>query len=316
MGVSALYVYQHAPEVQEARPAGEPARGAPAGSDAGRAGRSDCRGRRRIVPTGPGGGVPADERGGGAGSEASPDSARRVASRAIPSEPAPSLQRENVAPSTAPGTTASATASAPVPESPPPLQSKAAAQADAKKETLDERRDDAAAATPPAGTLRKPAQSAESSPSRDAAGSRAAPAPAPPAIAAAPPPEARGRVGGSGSAAPAAPAERGAEPFSMGKSRAAAKLMRASDASGRLAVSAPEAAEIALDALLSRLGGTRVARRLEGPHGLILVDVIVSAARYPELLEGLGKIGRWTTEHEPKTLPPQVRVEVAVTVEP
>ena len=91
--------------------------------------------------------------------------------------------------------------------------------------------------------------------------------------------------------------------------------MRASDASGRLVVSAPEPAEIALDALLGRLGGTRVARRLEGPQKLILVDVIVTAARYPELLEGLGKIGRWTIEHEPKTLPSQVRVEVAVTVE-
>ena len=91
--------------------------------------------------------------------------------------------------------------------------------------------------------------------------------------------------------------------------------MRAVDASGRLVVSAPGPAEIALDALLGRLGGTRVARRLEGPEGLILVDVIISAARYPELVEGLGKIGRWTTEHEPKTLPSQVRVEVAVSVE-
>ncbi len=315
VGVSALYVYQHAPEVQkvarqETREAPPPAPtpAAPAvPTVAGDAGSSPPAQEAASPPTNEVAGQEAKR-------APTPPAASPPA--AIPAEPAPSLQRENVAPSTAPGTTASATASAPVPESPPPLQSKAAAQADAKKETLDERREDAAGATPPAGTLRKQAQSAESSPSRDAAGSRAAPAPAPPAIAAAPPPEARGRVGGSGSAAPAAPAERGAEPFSMGKSRAAAKLMRASDASGRLAVSAPEAAEIALDALLSRLGGTRVARRLEGPHGLILVDVIVSAARYPELLEGLGKIGRWTTEHEPKALPPQVRVEVAVTVEP
>ena len=123
-------------------------------------------------------------------------------------------------------------------------------------------------------------------------------------------------MGGAGAAPGEAPApERAPEPFSAAKSRAAARLMRAVDASGRLVVSAPEPAEIALDALLGRLGGTRVARRLEGPEGLILVDVIISAARYPELLEGLGKIGRWTTEHEPKTLPSQVRVEVAVSVE-
>jgi hypothetical protein len=90
--------------------------------------------------------------------------------------------------------------------------------------------------------------------------------------------------------------------------------MRAVDASGRLAVPAREPAEIALDALLSRLDATRVARRLEG--GLVLVDVVVAGPRYHELLEGLGRIGRWTTEHEPKALPPKVRVEVAIGVEP
>ncbi len=79
---------------------------------------------------------------------------------------------------------------------------------------------------------------------------------------------------------------------------------------------ARDQAEAALDALLSRLGGTRVARRLEGNAGLVLIDVVVPAARYRELVEGLGKIGRWTTEHEVKTLPAQVRLEVAVTVEP
>ena len=92
--------------------------------------------------------------------------------------------------------------------------------------------------------------------------------------------------------------------------------MRASDASGRLAVPARDPAEVALDALLSRLGATRVARRLEGRQGLVLVDVVVAAARYHELIEGLGQIGRWTTEHEPKTLRLEVRLEVAVTVEP
>jgi hypothetical protein len=92
--------------------------------------------------------------------------------------------------------------------------------------------------------------------------------------------------------------------------------MRVSDASGRLTVPARDPAEVALDALLTRLGAMRVARRLEGNQGLVLIDVVVPVARYRELLEGLGKIGRWTMEHESKTLPPQVRLEVAVTVEP
>ena len=92
--------------------------------------------------------------------------------------------------------------------------------------------------------------------------------------------------------------------------------MRAADASGRLVVSRAEPAEIALDALLSRLGATRVARRIERTPGPILVDVNVPAARYHDLLEGLAHIGRWTIEHEPKTLPLQIRLEVAIFIEP
>jgi hypothetical protein len=93
--------------------------------------------------------------------------------------------------------------------------------------------------------------------------------------------------------------------------------MRAVDASGRLVVPAREPAEAALDALLRRLGATPVARRLEGPHQtLVLIDVVVPRARYRELVEGLGGIGRWTPEHELELLPAEVRVEVALTVEP
>jgi len=57
-------------------------------------------------------------------------------------------------------------------------------------------------------------------------------------------------------------------------------------------------------------------RRVERAQGPILIDVNVPAARYHDLLEGLGHIGRWTTDHEPKTLPLQVRLEVAISVEP
>jgi putative zinc finger protein len=294
VGISALYVYQHAPEVQqvarqETREAPSPVpspASPPPPSTEGEVGQAS----RASDAAAPPKSAQTEE-------EAKREPGPPAAPPPAPAAPAPTPSRENAGPpAAAPGATTSATAPAPAQEP------KAAAAAEAKKETVDERREDTAAATSPSGTLQNQARSAEPAPSRDAAGPRAAPVPAPPQSAA---------------ATGEAPApERAPEPFAGAKSRAAARLMRAADASGRLVVSAPEPAEIALDALLGRLGGTRVARRLEGPQGLILVDVIIPAARYPELLEGLGKIGRWTTEHEPKTLPPQVRVEVALSVEP
>ena len=67
---------------------------------------------------------------------------------------------------------------------------------------------------------------------------------------------------------------------------------------------------------LARLGAARVGRLLEGDRGMIVIDVLVPGPRYRELIEGLGQIGRWVTEYESGTLPAQVRVEVALTVEP
>jgi hypothetical protein len=49
---------------------------------------------------------------------------------------------------------------------------------------------------------------------------------------------------------------------------------------------------------------------------MIVIDVLVPGARYRELIEGLARIGRWVTEYESPTLPGQVRVEVALTIEP
>ena len=104
---------------------------------------------------------------------------------------------------------------------------------------------------------------------------------------------------------------------SAAKSRFVARLMRAVDASGRLAVSGARARRGAPSTPCWReLGATRVARRLEGERGMVVIDVLVPGARYRELIEGLGQIGRWVTEHEPRALPAQVRVEVALTVEP
>jgi hypothetical protein len=296
VGISALYVYRYAPEVQQA--ARQETREAPAPAPA-PAPPPPPSTTSEVSQASPASDAAAPPKSGVAELEAKREPGPPATPPPVPAAPAPVRPHENVAPPSAPA---------------PAQESKVATSAEAKKESVDQRREDTAAATSPSGALQKQAQSAEPAPSRDAAGSRAAPAP--PQIAATPPPEARGRVGGAGAAPGEAPApERAAEPFSAAKSRAAARLMRAVDASGRLVVSAPEPAEIALDALLGRLGGTRVARRLEGPEGLILVDVIISAARYPELPEGLGKICRWPTDHEPKTLPSQVRVEVAVSVE-
>jgi len=194
---------------------------------------------------------------------------------------------------------------------------------DAKKEAQVEPRRDVTGGPTALAKNEKAPPSAAPAPSRDAI----TPHPgAPPAVAAAPSAaapasaaETRGRAGALGAAPPAAPPHEsaGGSAAAAQKSRtAAARLIRPADASGRLVVSATEPAEIALDALLGRLGATRVARRVEQTPGPVLVDVNIPAARYHDLLDGLGKIGRWTTERESKTLPLEIRLEVAITVEP
>jgi hypothetical protein len=310
VGISALYVYQRAPEVHEV--ARQEPRESPTIASPPLAARpAPSTGFELDRAPGGSDGAPAPQRG-VAELEAKRAPSPSEATPPVPAAPAPAPQQESVAPrsSASSGAAASATGAA------PPTEPKVAAPADAKKEVFDQRREDPAVRRAAPGIPEKPAQSAESAPSRDAAGPPTTPVPAPPRSAAAPP-EARSRAGAPGTAPSEGPTAEGApQPFSAtSKSRAAAKLTRAVDASGRLVVAAAEPAEIALDALLGRLGGTRVARRTEGPAGPILVDVIVPAARYPELLEGLGRIGRWTTEHEPTTLPAQVRVEVAVSAE-
>jgi hypothetical protein len=123
---------------------------------------------------------------------------------------------------------------------------------------------------------------------------------------------------GSASAPPVTSTVEGApsEALSAAKSRVAARLLRAVDASGRLAVPAREPAEAALDALLGRLGATRVTGRLASDPSMMIIEVLVPSARYRELVEGLGRIGRWVTDHEPGILPAQVWLELALTVEP
>ena len=135
-----------------------------------------------------------------------------------------------------------------------------------------------------------PSRSRRSRPSRrrraDAAGSRAAPAP--PQIAATPPPEARGRAGGAG----AAP-RRGARARARAGAVLGGEVARGGAAHARRRTRAgawwyprpsrPRSPSTRCwDAWAAPVwrGGSRA------PEGLILVDVIISAARYPRAPRG------------------------------
>jgi len=340
VGVSALYVYQRAPEVQrlarqETRESPPPSTvtpppaGAPRAPEVQQFARQEARESPRpsTVTPPPVAAPPAA----GTGGEQSRFRDQASATKRAPVEDGAAGEEARQAPP------AAALSAPPAPTSPPArggdVREAPAARSEPspksnlepkfEKEAQVERRPDAGGGAGTPSGMGKVAQSAEPSPSRDAARAQAAATPSPaekaaPSMAApAPAPEVRGRAGGVASVPPAAPTTEGAtgDALPSAKSRSAARLMRAVDASGRLAVPAREPAEAALDGLLRRLGAARVARRLEG-QGMVLIDVVVPAARYRELIEGLGHIGRWTPEHEAKTLPPEVRVEVAVTVEP
>jgi hypothetical protein len=311
VGVSALYVYQRTPEVRElAR------QEAPAPSPA--APLEGTPSTRPAPESAPEPARPADavrEAERAREQEAASETKRQ---RAPTRELAPERQLAKKAP--AREETGQARSVPPAPSAPPARPDDFHAALSAKKEAQVEPRADAPGTAPPAGSERDP-QPAEPPAARDTAGAgarAAAPATAPPAPPAGKPAqEAEGRVGGAASAPTAPPATE--RPFGQETSRTKsrdARLMRTVDASGRLTVSARAPAERALDALLARLGGARVGRLLEGDRGLIVIDVLVPGARYPELIDGLGRIGRWVTEYESATLPAQVRVEVALTVEP
>lgn len=309
VGISALYVYEQTSEV---RPLARPAVPAPASPSA------------PPPVTGTAGGAPPAQR--GAAHDTVAPAEQQLARQGAPpaaTEPPPSSAagptRNALEPQGTRGYGEQPAPMAGLGSEATPAR-KPEVKADMKKEAQAEARPHAGGAPMTLAQRQKVAQSAEPAPSRDAATTHTGPAPAPsetaPPAAAAPAAETHGRAGEPSATAPAAPAQESAEAAAKKSRAAAARLMRAADASGRLIVTATEPAEIALDALLSRLGATRVARRIERAPGPILVDVNVPAVRYHELLEGLGHIGRWTTEHESKTLPLEVRVEVAITVEP
>jgi hypothetical protein len=307
VSLSALYVYQRAPEVQELeRPqAREPvpvppvARPAPSTSPAAPSAVPD------PATSAPG----AKDRSG--------ETKRKPA----PPPPAREEPRQPASGGTlpAPSRVPPEARDAARPAAPP-----ATALSKKEQEASADLRADAPVRAPSAPASDPIAKSAESPALPDASGRRPDAAPSKPSSpAAVAPPRSDGPGGGSASRSvapappPAPPAERpGGETAAAAKAPIARRQMRAVDASGRLVVPAREPAETALDALLGRVGGRRVERRLEGDRGLIVIDVLVPGARYRELIEGLGDIGRWVTEHEPRTFPAQLRVEVALTVEP
>jgi hypothetical protein len=88
----------------------------------------------------------------------------------------------------------------------------------------------------------------------------------------------------------------------------AGKPTAAADVTGTLAVADREAARRALGALISRLGGQATSRR--GDAGREIVEIVVPAAGYPELIAGLAEIGRWEASTAPSELPPQVRLSL------
>jgi hypothetical protein len=91
----------------------------------------------------------------------------------------------------------------------------------------------------------------------------------------------------------------------------AAKALRSADVLGRLAVGDRARAEQALATLLARLGATEIGRRAEG--GVLVVEIAVAAAAYPELIDGLELVGRGVAEAPAAELPARVRLVVRIT---
>jgi hypothetical protein len=324
VGVSAVYVYQHTPEVRELARQGarEPA---PAKIQAPTAPAATPSTAPPAAPQAASPVAPQTAPNVAPGPARSTDRARAPGEPGTASEakrPLAPLAKEGAAREEARQDAPSAVQRPPAvpgaPPAPPARPDDARAAVTAKKEAEVQLGADAAGkANQPAGS-EGGAQPTAPSAARDtaASGARAAPSAAAPAPGAAPSPESRSGVGGTGSAAAPSPGAAPSQERPAVKSRMAARLTRAVDASGRLIVPARAPAEQALDALLARLGAARVGRLLEGDRGMIVIDVLVPGARYRELIEGLGQIGRWVTEYESGTLPGQVRVEVALTVEP
>jgi len=119
--------------------------------------------------------------------------------------------------------------------------------------------------------------------------------PASPAPQSAPATQSEPRRQRLGRAAPAAPED--------------ARAFAPPDASGRLSVGDREAAERALVELRGRLGVTEAFRR-DAADGNVVIEMIVPRGALADFTRGLDGIGRWTWDHDPSTLPPQIRLQI------
>jgi hypothetical protein len=134
---------------------------------------------------------------------------------------------------------------------------------------------------------------------------------------AAPAPAGEGeRAERAASSAPAAsppPAARPKAALETAKSATATtgRVAAPADVEGRLAVADRTAVRRALVELAARLGGTAVPAPADARGDV--VDLVVPAAGYPELVAGLARLGRWAPAREPAELPAQVRVTLLLT---
>jgi hypothetical protein len=118
----------------------------------------------------------------------------------------------------------------------------------------------------------------------------------------------RAAAGRAPVASPPAAARAKAAP-DLAKSSATAALPP--DVEGRLGVADRPAARQALVELATRLGGTALPASADARGDV--VDLLVPAAAYPELVAGLVRLGRWAPVREPAALAGQVRVSLLLT---
>lgn len=93
--------------------------------------------------------------------------------------------------------------------------------------------------------------------------------------------------------------------------RAPAALQAAPEIVGRLAVADRAEALRALAELAAKVGASEVSRRAEADESI--VELWLPREAYPALVEGLGRIGRWTVEREPAPLPARFRISIRFT---
>ena len=292
VGVTALYVYQRSPELQEAARVEAPVASRP------------------VAP-------------------ATPPPPAPPAVATAPSSPTPSPAP--TPPSAPPGSSVSPPAgskAAPPPASPPSGEPKTGKREEtqlfgAAKEaspSADYRKDaagrDADRSSPPAAPAAPAPTESEAGASATLRGTLQPPTAESGVGAVAAKPEAGAKRQASEEAARAKAAPEAAAPAAPETSRAAQARSSLAvapppDVSGRLAVRDRDAALRALGELAGRLGATQVSRPpAPGRQSAEGVDLVVPRGAYAALVDGLTRIGEWRPDREPAELPGEVRVTV------